>query len=63
MPRLTIREYELLVCETCGREKVRPAEMTHVVRCFCGSDEFALFDLVPVARDQEERYALATTGE
>jgi hypothetical protein len=52
------RDYELLICDACDREKVRPTEMTNVVRCYCGADEWRLFDLVPVARDPEERYAL-----
>ena len=55
-----VRDYELVVCEGCGRERVRVAEARHTVRCDCGCEDFALYDLIPFTRDPEERYALAT---
>lgn len=43
--------YELLLCELCGRERVRRAVGAIIGRCSCGSESFSVYDLVAYLRD------------
>ncbi len=60
MPQM--REYQLLICDGCGREKVRPAEQGFVMRCVCGHDTWEIYALTATPLE-DERYAVIEEGE
>ena len=55
--------YELIRCTGCHHEKVRRREGAWIMDCaFCGSREHDVFDLIPVDRDEDDRYLPTPQG-
>ncbi len=55
--------YELIRCQDCHHERVRPREKRFYLPCqSCGSEEQEVFDLVEIERDDTDSYVPTPEG-